>query len=47
MMWRTTHLSTTLGLLAVSVAGCAGTFLGAGEFWGNLGDGLTTASERA
>lgn len=42
MTGRGNHLSVAIGLLAMTVPGCAGTFLGAGEFFGNLGDGLTS-----
>lgn len=35
--------SIAIGLLCMSMPGCAGAFLGMGEFFGSLGDGLTSA----
>lgn len=43
MTQRGKCLNIAIGLLCMSVPGCAGAFLGAGEFFGSLGDGLTSA----
>ena len=43
MTQRGKCLSVAIGLLCMSVPGCAVAFLGAGEFFGSLGDGLTSA----
>lgn len=43
MTQRGKYLSIAIGLLCMSAPGCAGAFLGAGEFFSSLGDGLTSA----
>ena len=42
MLQRKPSSQLFLGLLAITIAGCADTFLGAGSFLSTLGDGLTS-----